>query len=146
MVGFPGCECTLLAQVQLFIHLVLLGRAALSPFIPQAVLILGVALTQVQDPAIGLAEPHDVHIGPLLQLVQVPLDDISSLRRFGCTTQLGVIFKFAAGALNPAVYVIDADIKQYWSHYRPLRDTTPYWSQCGPSNQFLICQTVHLSN
>ncbi|KAK4824113.1 hypothetical protein QYF61_010736 [Mycteria americana] len=51
-VGPLGCEHTLPAHVQLFIHQypqVLLCRAALNPFIPQPVLILGVALSQVQD-------------------------------------------------------------------------------------------------
>jgi len=94
------------AHVQLFIHhhpQVLLGRAALNPIIPQLVLILGVALTQVQDFALGLVEPHEVHIGPPLQLVQVTLDDISSFWHVNCTTQLGVIFKLAESALNLAM-------------------------------------------
>ena len=50
--GFLGCECTLVAHVQLFIHQyseVLLHRAALNPFIPQPVLILGIAPTKMQD-------------------------------------------------------------------------------------------------
>ncbi|KAK4816777.1 hypothetical protein QYF61_022889 [Mycteria americana] len=103
MVGFLGCESTPSAHVQLFIHQypqVLLCRAALSLFIPQPLLILGVAPTQVQDPALGLVEPHEVHIGPLLELVQVPLDSILSLRCVNCTTQLGVICKLAEGALD----------------------------------------------
>ncbi|KAK4818697.1 hypothetical protein QYF61_017918 [Mycteria americana] len=127
MVGLRGCEQTLLAHVLLFIHQypqVLLHRAALNPFISQPVLIPGVALTQVQDTALGLVEPHEVHTGPLLQIVQVPLDGISSLRRVSYTAQLGVVCKLAEGALDPAVNVIDEDIKQYWSQYRPLRDTT----------------------
>ncbi|KAK4817066.1 hypothetical protein QYF61_027095 [Mycteria americana] len=127
MAAFLGCECTLPAHVQLFTHQYpqdLLCSAALNPFIPQPVLILGVALTQVQDLALGLVEPHEVHMGQVLELVQVPLDGIPSLRRVNCTTQLGVIYKFAEGALDPTVYVIDEDIKQYWSQYRPLRDTT----------------------
>ena len=77
MVGLLGYECTLLVPVQLFIPQypqVLLCRAALHPFIPQPVLIRGVALTQVQDPALGLVEPHEVHTGPLLRLVQVSLN------------------------------------------------------------------------
>ncbi|KAK4831309.1 hypothetical protein QYF61_016798 [Mycteria americana] len=126
-VGFLGCECTLSAHVQLFIHQypqVLLRRAALHPFIPQPVLIPGVALTQGQDPALGLVEPHEVHVGPLLKLVQVPLDGILSLRRVSCTTQLGAICNLAEGALDPTVYVIDEDTKQSWSQYGPLRDTT----------------------
>jgi len=57
MVGLLGCEHTLSAHVQLFIYQypqALPSRAALSPCIPQPVLILGVALTQVQDPALSL--------------------------------------------------------------------------------------------
>ena len=106
MIGFLGCERTLLAHVQLFIHhypQVLLRRAALNPFIPQPVLILGVALTQVQDLALGLVEPHEVHMGPLFRLVQVPLDGIPSLGHVNRTTQLGVIHKLAEGALDPTM-------------------------------------------
>ncbi|KAK4816374.1 hypothetical protein QYF61_016278 [Mycteria americana] len=126
-VGFLGCERTLLARIQPFIHQypqVLLCRAALNPFIPQPVLIQGVAPAQVQDLALGLVEPPEVHMGPLLELVQVPLDGILSLRHVNNTTQLGVICKFAESALDPTVYVIDEDMKQYWSQYGPLRDTT----------------------
>ncbi|KAK4823973.1 hypothetical protein QYF61_008592 [Mycteria americana] len=90
-----------------------------------------VALTQVQDLALGLIEPHEVHKSPLLQLVHVPLDGILSLRRVNRTTQLGVICKLAEGALDPTVYVIDEDIKQYWSQYRPLRDITCHQSLSG---------------
>ncbi|KAK4829131.1 hypothetical protein QYF61_002210 [Mycteria americana] len=74
-------------------------KAALNPFTPQPVLILRVAPTQVQDPALGLFEPHEVHMGPLLELVQVPLHGIPSLRRVNHTTQLGVICKLAEEAL-----------------------------------------------
>ena len=62
-------------------------------------------------------------MGLLCELVQVPLDGILSLRHVDRTTQLGVICKLAEGALNPAIYVIDEDIKQYWSQYGPLKDT-----------------------
>jgi len=71
-VGLLGCERTLLAHVQLFIHQypqVLLSRAALNPFIPQSLLIAGFAPIEMQDAALGLVEPHEVHMGPLLQLV-----------------------------------------------------------------------------
>jgi len=71
------------AHVQLFIHQypqVLLSRTALNPFIPQPLVILRVALTQVQDLALGLVEPQEVHMGPLLKLVQVPVDGILSVR------------------------------------------------------------------
>ena len=114
MVGLLGCERTLPAHVQLFIHQylqVLLRRAALNLFIPQPVLILGVASTQVQDLALGLVEPHEVHTGPLLKLIQVPVDGISSLRGVNHTTELGVICKFAEGAFDPTVYVTDEDVR-----------------------------------
>ncbi|KAK4806804.1 hypothetical protein QYF61_005600 [Mycteria americana] len=80
---------------------VLLCRAALNPFISQSVLIVMVALTQVQDLALGLVELHEVHMGPLLKPV----------KGINCITQLGVICKLAEDALNPTVYVIDEDIK-----------------------------------
>jgi len=57
----------------------------------------------VHDLGLGLVEPHEAHTGPLLELVQVPLDGISSLRRIDSTTQLGIICKLAEGALDPTV-------------------------------------------
>ncbi|KAK4816210.1 hypothetical protein QYF61_013448, partial [Mycteria americana] len=81
-------------------------------------------LTQVQYLALGLVEPHEVYMGPLLELVQVPLDGIPLLRCVNLTTQLGVICKLADSALDPTVYVIDEDTKQSWSQYGPLRDTS----------------------
>ena len=81
--GFLGCKHVFSAHVQLFIHQypqVLLSRTALNPFIPQPLVILRVALTQVQDLALGLVEPQEVHMGPLLKLVQVTVDGILSVR------------------------------------------------------------------
>ncbi|KAK4808270.1 hypothetical protein QYF61_020751 [Mycteria americana] len=155
-VGFLGCKRTLLAHVQLFIHQypqVLLLRAALNPFIPQPALILGVAPTQMQDLALGLVDPHEVHMGPLLQLAQVPLDGIPSLRYVNRTTQLGVVSKLAEGALDPTVHVVDEDTKQYWSQTPLIPDlhpdieplTTTLWSP-RPSSQFLRHRIVHPSN
>jgi len=92
--------------VHLFIHQysqVLLGRVALNTVIPQPLLIPGVTLTHVQDAALGLVEPHEVHMGLLLELVQIPLDDILSFRPIDCTIQLDVICKLAESALGPAV-------------------------------------------
>jgi len=102
-VGLLGCKSTLSAHFQLFTHQypkVLLGRATLNPFIPQPVLIAVVASTQFYHFALGLVEPHEVCAGPLLKLVQVPLDGIPSFWQFDCTTQLGVICKLAQGALD----------------------------------------------
>ncbi|PKU44713.1 hypothetical protein llap_4987 [Limosa lapponica baueri] len=57
--------------------------------IPQPAFIPAVALTQVQDPALRLVEPHGVHMGQLLKAVQVPLDGILSIICVNYTTQLG---------------------------------------------------------
>ena len=71
-VGLLGCEDTLLACVQLAVHQypqVFSGRAVLYPFILQLILVVEVASTQTQDLALGFAEPHNVHLGPLLKPV-----------------------------------------------------------------------------
>ena len=71
-VGFLGCKSTLLAHVKLAyppLLQVLFSRAMLNPFIPQLVLIVGVALTQVADLPIDLDESHEIHLGPVLKLV-----------------------------------------------------------------------------
>jgi len=39
----------------------------------------------------------------LLELVQVPLDGITSLKHVNCITQLRVVCKFAEGALDPTM-------------------------------------------
>jgi len=90
-----------------------------------------VAPTQVQDPAPGLVEPHEVHMSPLLKLVQVPPDDNPPIRRIDRTTQLGVTCKLAEGALDLAVYVTDENVKQHQSQYGPLRDSTRHQSPSG---------------
>jgi len=55
---------------------VLLLRAALNPFSSQPVFVLGIALTHVQDLALGLVQLHRVHMGPLLKPLKVPLDGV----------------------------------------------------------------------
>ncbi|KAK4825592.1 hypothetical protein QYF61_000681 [Mycteria americana] len=105
-VGFLGCRCTFPSHVQLLIQQypqVLLHRAALNPFIPQPVFVLGIAPTHVQDFALGLVEPREVHMGPLLELVPVLLDGIPSLRHVNRTTQLGVVCRLAEGAFDPTM-------------------------------------------
>ncbi|PKU37255.1 hypothetical protein llap_12441 [Limosa lapponica baueri] len=62
---------------------------------PKTSILTGVAQTQVQDPALGLGEPHEVHTGLLLELVQVPLDGIPSLRN-------GTENKATSTDLNPS--------------------------------------------
>lgn len=48
---------------------------------------------------------------PSLKLVQVLLEGILSFRCVISTTQLGVVWEFLEGTLNPTVYVISEDIK-----------------------------------
>ena len=63
MVGFLSCESTLLAHVLPTIHQypqLLFGTAVLYLYIPQLVLIMRVAITQVQDLALGFVEPHEI--------------------------------------------------------------------------------------
>jgi len=70
MVGLLGCELTLPARVELLVNQhpqVLLLKASLNPLSAQPVLVLGIALTQVQD----LVELPEVRTGPLLEPVRV---------------------------------------------------------------------------
>jgi len=53
------------------------------------------------------------------KFIKVPLDDIPSFHCINCNTQLGVISKLAKGVLNPIIYIIDKDVKEYWYQDRP---------------------------
>ncbi|XP_010084284.1 PREDICTED: cell division cycle protein 20 homolog B, partial [Pterocles gutturalis] len=48
------------------------------------------------------------------------IDFLQKAWHVDCTTQLGVICKFAEGGLNPTAYVVDEDI-QYWSPFLQSR-------------------------
>ena len=107
-VGFLGFRHTLPAHVELLINQhpqVLLLRAALNPFSAQPVFVLGIALAQMQDLALGLVELHEVCTGPPLKPVQDPLDCIPALQCVNCMTQFGVVGKLAEGPLSFIVYV-----------------------------------------
>ncbi|KAJ7405119.1 hypothetical protein WISP_141794 [Willisornis vidua] len=106
--GSNGILFTEIQTVPQILH----GHADLNLFIPQPVVITWVAVTQVQDLALGLVEFPEVYTDPLLYLVQAPLDGIPSIWCVNYTIQLGTLRKFAEGALNPTVNVIDEDIKQ----------------------------------
>ena len=82
---------------------------------------------------------------------------MASFHRVNHTTQFGVISKFAEGALNSIVDVIDKDVKEPslktdpWGmplitglhlDIEPLMTTLCLW----PFNQFFIHQVVHPSN
>ncbi|TRZ17906.1 hypothetical protein HGM15179_009199 [Zosterops borbonicus] len=110
--GFLGFKYTLLDHVQPPIHQhSLLGRAALNLITPQPALVPGFASYQMQDLAFGLVKPHEIPMGQILELVQVPLDGILSFRYGSHMTHLGVICRFARGDLDPFVHVINEDIK-----------------------------------
>ncbi|KAK4826520.1 hypothetical protein QYF61_010017 [Mycteria americana] len=125
-IGFLGCLGTLLAHIQGAVNhhpQVLFHQAAFQPLFPKPVALHGVAVAQVQDLALGLAERHTTDLGPLTQPVQVPLQSLPPLQQINTPTQLGVICKLAEGALNPFVQIIDKDIKQNWPQYRALGNT-----------------------
>lgn len=67
--GSLGCECSLLAQVELFIHETPkpLSQSEFISTLP----------TWMQCLAFGPVELHKILMGLLLKYVQVPLDDIS---------------------------------------------------------------------
>jgi len=105
MVDLLGSKRTFLGHVELLVNQhpqVLLLRAALNPSSAQPVFVLGVAPTHVQDLVLGLVELYEVHMGPPLKPVQVPLDGIPFLQRVDHTTHLGVISKLAEACIvNP---------------------------------------------
>jgi len=69
---------------------------------PQPVLILGVASTQMQDPALGLVEPLEVHTASFWSLSRSLFNDILNLRHVNCTTQLSVVCSVGQGIITPA--------------------------------------------
>ncbi|KAK4812179.1 hypothetical protein QYF61_009071 [Mycteria americana] len=116
-VGFLGYLSTLPAHVQLAVNQhpqVLFHRAAFQPLFPKPVVLHGVVVTEAQDPALGIVEPHTIDLGPSIQPVQIPLQSSPTLRQINTLTQFGVICKLTEGALNPLIQIIDKDIKQDW--------------------------------
>ncbi|KAK4822849.1 hypothetical protein QYF61_020649 [Mycteria americana] len=75
-IGFLGHLGTLLAHIQVAVDQhpqVLLCQAAFQPLFPKPVALHGVAVAQVQDPALGLVQSHTIDLGPSIQPVQVAL-------------------------------------------------------------------------
>ncbi|KAK4827635.1 hypothetical protein QYF61_019845 [Mycteria americana] len=118
--GLLGHLGTLLAHIQPAINQhprVLFCLAAFQPLFPKPVALHGVVVTQVQDLALSLVEPHTVGPGPSIQPVQVPLQSLPTLQQINAPAQLGVICKLTEGALDPFIQIIDKDIKQNWPQY-----------------------------
>ncbi|KAK4806245.1 hypothetical protein QYF61_013389 [Mycteria americana] len=125
-VGLLGHLGTLLAHIQVAVNQhpqALLCLAAFQPLFPKPVALHGVAVTQVQDLALGLVEPHTIDLGPSIQPVQVPLQSLPTLKQINTPTQLGVICKLAESALDPFIQIIDKDVKQNWPQHRALGNT-----------------------
>ncbi|KAK4824040.1 hypothetical protein QYF61_009631 [Mycteria americana] len=133
-IGFLGHLGTLLAHIQAAVNQhpqVLFCLAAFQPLFPKPVALHGVVVTQVQDLALSLVEPHAVGLGPSIQPVQVPLQSLPTLQQINTPTQLGVICKLTEGALDPVVQIIDKDIKQNWPQHRALGNTACDWPPTG---------------
>ncbi|KAK4814234.1 hypothetical protein QYF61_012730 [Mycteria americana] len=116
-VGLLGHLSTLLAHIQLAVsqHLqVLLCWAAFQRLFLKPVALHGVVVTQVQDPALSLVEPHTIGLSPSIQPVQVPLQSLPTLKQINIPAQLGVVCKLTEGALDLLIQIIDKDIKQDW--------------------------------
>lgn len=112
-------------DVQVFFHRVALKEEFFSP----SVYISEIVLSQVQHSALGLVERPQVHMD---LLSNVPLDGIPPFCPINCTTRLGIITKFAEGALSPTVSVLNVDnVEEHCSQDRALEDTTHHWPQPG---------------
>ncbi|KAK4830739.1 hypothetical protein QYF61_013189 [Mycteria americana] len=125
-IGFLGHLGTLLAHIQAAVNQhaqVLFCQAAFQPLFPKPVALHGVAVAQVQDPALSLVEPHTIGPSPSIQPVQVPLQSLPTLKQINTPAQFGVICKLPEGALDPFVQIIDKDIKQNWPQHRALGNT-----------------------
>ncbi|KAK4825444.1 hypothetical protein QYF61_027474 [Mycteria americana] len=99
-IGFLDHLGTLLAHVQAAVNQhpqVLFRWAAFQPLFPKPVALHGVAVAQVQDLALGLAEPHTTGLGPSIQPVQVPLQSLPTLEQINTPAQLGVLCKLTEG-------------------------------------------------
>jgi len=112
-VGLLGHVGRLMALIQPAVnqHPQVLSRwAAFQPLLPKPAALHGVVVAQVQDPALGLVEPHTTDLSPSIQCVLMPLQSLPTLEQIDIPTQFGVICKLAEGALNPLIHIIAKDI------------------------------------
>ncbi|KAK4812856.1 hypothetical protein QYF61_022582 [Mycteria americana] len=98
-------------------------NTAFEPLFPKPVALHGVAVAQVQDPALSLVEPHTTGLSPSIQPVQVPLQSLPTLQQINTPAQLGVICKLTEGALDPFIQIVDKDVKQNWPQHQALGNT-----------------------
>lgn len=64
--------------------------AALNELFSRSVLMSGIVPEKVQHFAFGIVQPHLVHVGPRLKLVQVLLDGILSFCCINCLAEVEV--------------------------------------------------------
>ncbi|KAK4828136.1 hypothetical protein QYF61_023934 [Mycteria americana] len=84
-IGLLGHLGTLSAHIQAAVNQrsqVLLCQAAFQPLFLKRVALHGVVVTQVQDLALSLVEPHTIGLSPLIQPVQTPLFLITFMKKF----------------------------------------------------------------
>ncbi|RMB95395.1 hypothetical protein DUI87_28116 [Hirundo rustica rustica] len=77
----------------------------------QPVALPGAAVTQGQDPALGLVEPHTIGLSPWIQPGQIPLQSLPALQQTNTPSQLGVICKLTE-CTQTLIKVSHGDIKQ----------------------------------
>lgn len=93
-------------------------------FLPSLGFVIWITLTHMQDIALALLN---------LTFTQTRLWSLSRspfLPACWCTDS-GTVNKSAEGALNLTVHVNNIDIKQHWSQYRSLRNTSHHYSPLG---------------
>ncbi|KAJ7419506.1 integral membrane protein dgcr2 idd [Pitangus sulphuratus] len=110
--GLLGHLGTGLAHVQFAANKhtkVLFCQAAFQPLFPKYVMLYRVIVTELQDPALGLLEPHNIGLSPLIQPVQIPLQNLPTFQQINTVTQLSIICEPTEGALDPLVQIINKD-------------------------------------
>ena len=103
--------------------------------LPQSVSIPGIAPTQQQHPALGLTEPHWVHMGPLLQPVQILLHGFPSFRVSTAPLSLVSLANLLRVHSMPSS-VTDEDVEEHRSQDRPRG--TPLVASLHPDTEPLI--------
>ena len=71
----------------------------------------------MQDLALGVVEPHPIHLSPEIQTVHILLKDLPTTRQIDTSCQLGVICKLTEGALSALIQVINKNIEQDMPQY-----------------------------
>jgi len=62
-------------------------------------------------------ESHVTGLGPSIQPVQIPLQNLPTLKKIDTPTQLGVNCKLAEGALDPLVQIVVSPVLSPGEHH-----------------------------